>query len=113
MSDELHYGTILALSARIKAGELSPVTLTEAMLERIAALDGRLKSYATVMAEQAMAEARAAEAEIAAGGYRGQLHGIPVAVKDLCYTKGVRTMGGCAVLVDHVPAFDATVVRRF
>ncbi|MBT4488282.1 MAG: amidase, partial [Rhodospirillaceae bacterium] len=113
MSEELHYGTILELSARIKAGELSPVTLTEAMLNRIAALDGRLKSYATVMADQAMVEARAAEAEIAAGRYRGKLHGIPVAVKDLCYTKGVRTMGGCAVLADHVPAFDATVVRRF
>ncbi len=84
MSDELHYGTILALSTRIEAGELSPVTLAEAMLNRIAALDGRLKSYATVMAERAMAEARAAEAEIAAGGYRGKLHGIPVAVKDLC-----------------------------
>ena len=113
MSDELHYGTILELSARIEAGALSPVSLTEAMLDRIAALDGRLKSYATVMADQAMAQARAAEAEIAAGGYRGKLHGIPVAVKDLCYTKGVRTMGGCAVLADHVPAFDATVVRRF
>ncbi len=113
MSDELHYGTILELSTRIEAGELSPVTLTESMLNRIAALDGRLKSYATVMADQAMAEARAAEAEITAGRYRGKLHGVPVAVKDLCYTKGVRTMGGCAVLADHVPTFDATVVRRF
>ena len=112
MSGELHYETILRLSARIEAGEVSPAALTEAMLERIAALDGRLKSYATVMADQAMAEARAAEAEIAAGRYRGKLHGIPVAVKDLCYTKGVRTMGGCAVLADHVPDFDATVVRR-
>lgn len=113
MSDNLHYGTILELSTRIEAGDLSPLTLTETMLNRIAALDGRLKSYATVMAEPALAAARAAELEIAAGRYRGKLHGIPVAVKDLCYTKGVRTMGGCAVLADHVPAFDATVVRRF
>ena len=113
MSDDLHYRTILELSTEIESGALSPVSLTEAMLDRIAALDGRLKSYATVMAEQAMEEARAAQAEIAAGRYRGPLHGIPVAVKDLCYTRGVRTMGGCAVLADHVPEFDATVVRRF
>ncbi|MBT3333537.1 MAG: Asp-tRNA(Asn)/Glu-tRNA(Gln) amidotransferase GatCAB subunit A, partial [Rhodospirillaceae bacterium] len=112
MTDELHYQTILNLSARIKSGDLSPVTLTEAMLARIETLDGRLKSYATVMAEQALAEAKAAAAEIAAGNYRGPLHGIPIAVKDLCYTKGTRTMGGLAVLADHVPDFDATVVTR-
>ncbi|MDP6872426.1 MAG: amidase [Alphaproteobacteria bacterium] len=112
MDDTLHYRTILELSSLIEAGELSPVTLTEAMLARIEALDGRLKSYATVMAESAMAEARAAEAEIAHGRYLGPLHGIPIAVKDLCYTAGVRTMGGCAVLAEHVPDYDATVVRR-
>lgn len=113
MTDDLHYQTILGLSSQIKSGDLSPVTLTETLLARIEALDGKLKSYATVMAESALAEARTAEAEIAAGRHRGPLHGIPIAVKDLCYTKGVRTMGGCAVLADHVPDFDATVVRRF
>jgi amidase len=60
-----------------------------------------------------MRQAKAAEAEIAKGRYRGPLHGVPVAVKDLCFTKGVRTMGGSAVMADHVPSFDATVVRRF
>ena len=113
MTDDLHYQTILGLSSQIKSGDLSPVTLTETLLARIEALDGKLKSYATVTAESALAEARTAEAEIAAGRHRGPLHGIPIAVKDLCYTKGVRTMGGCAVLADHVPDFDATVVRRF
>ena len=113
MTDALHYQTILELSSQIRSGDLSPLTLTEALLARIEALDGRLKSYATVMAESALAEARTAEVEIAAGRYLGPLHGIPIAVKDLCYTKGVRTMGGCAVLADHVPDFDATVVRRF
>lgn len=113
MTVDLHYQTIQELSSQIESGGLSPLTLTEAMLARIEALDGRLKSYATVMAESALAEARTAETEIAAGRYLGPLHGIPIAVKDLCYTKGVRTMGGCAVLADHVPDFDATVVRRF
>ena len=92
---------------------LSPVELTEAQLARIEAADGRLKSYATVMAESALAEARQAEAEIAAGEYRGPLHGVPIAVKDLCYTDGTRTMGGTKVLEDFVPDFDSTVVARF
>jgi amidase len=113
MTEPLHYQTITELSGLIKSREISPVEVTEAQLARIEALDGKLKSYATVMADQAMAEARAAEAEIAGGTYRGPLHGVPVAVKDLCYTTGVRTMGGTAVLADHVPDFDATVVTRF
>jgi amidase len=60
-----------------------------------------------------MQQAKAAESEIAKGRYRGPLHGVPVAVKDLCFTSGVRTMGGSAVMADHIPAFDATVVQRF
>jgi amidase len=80
------------------------------MVGRIEELDGRLKSYATLMADHAREAARRADREIGAGQYRGPLHGVPVAVKDLCYTKGVRTMGGCKVLADHVPDFDSTVV---
>ncbi|MFP6747028.1 MAG: amidase [Alphaproteobacteria bacterium] len=112
MTDDIHYQTIHQLATRIKAGEVSPVALMETILARIGALDGRLKSYATVMAETARAEARTAEDEIAQGRYLGPLHGIPIAVKDLCFTTGVRTMGGLAVLADHVPDFDATVVTR-
>ena len=82
------------------------------MLDRIADVDATLKSYATVMAEQALPAAQAAEREIRAGRYRGPLHGVPVAVKDLCCTKGVRTMGGTPVLEGFVPDFDATVVSR-
>jgi amidase len=100
------------IGRRITSRELSPVDLTERMLERIRKVDGTLKSYATVMAEQALAAAGAAEREIRAGKYRGPLHGVPIAVKDLCYTKGVRTMGGAAVLKDFVPDFDGTVVSR-
>lgn len=75
-------------------------------------VDGRLKSYATVMTEHALTAARIAEREIQSKKYRGPLHGIPIAVKDLCYTKGVRTMGGLGVLADFAPDYDATVVTK-
>ncbi len=100
------------MARRIGAREISPVAITQQMLARIAHVDPVLKSYATLMADQAMADARAAELEIQAGQYRGPLHGMPIGVKDLCYTKGVRTMGGTAVLRDFVPTFDATVVAK-
>ena len=113
MTDNLAYATIEELAPRIAAGDLSPVELTQMQLDRIEAADSRLKSYATVMADSALAEAQQAQDEIAAGNYRGPLHGIPIAVKDLCYTTGVRTMGGTKVLEDFVPDFDSTVVARF
>lgn len=112
-AEALCHATIEELAPRLAAGELSPVELTRAQLDRIRAVDGRLRSYATVMADTALAAARHAEQEIAAGRYRGPLHGIPVAVKDLCYTRGTRTMGGTRVLEDFVPDFDSTVVARF
>ena len=108
----LHYQTIAEVGARLQSREISPVELTQAILDRIKALDGDLKSYATVMTDSAMASARAAEAEIAAGNYRGGLHGVPIAVKDLCFTTGVATMGGTKALRDFVPDFDGTVVRK-
>ena len=108
----LHYQTIAEVGARLRSRELTPLELTTAILERIDALDGDLKSYATVMADSALASARVAEQEIAAGNYRGGLHGVPIAVKDLCFTTGVATMGGARVLRDFVPDFDGTVVRK-
>ncbi len=108
----LHYKTIAEVAALIQARELSPVELANATLDRIDALDGRLMSYATVMSDHAIAAARRAEREIAAGEYRGPLHGVPIAVKDLCFTARVRTMGGSKVYADHVPGFDSTVVAR-
>jgi amidase len=108
----VHYLGLSEVALLIGAGKISPVELTQRMLDRIRALDGRLHSYATVMADSAQAAARLAEREIRSGNYRGPLHGVPIAVKDLCYTKGVRTMGGMKVLRDFVPDFDATVVAK-
>jgi amidase len=108
----LHDLELTELAARIRTRELSPVTVTRALLDRIAAHDGALGSYALVMADAAMAQAEAAEAEIAAGRYRGPLHGVPIAVKDLCWTKGAPTAAGMAVHKDFRPDEDATVVRR-
>jgi amidase len=111
-SADLPYLTLTDVSRRIQSRELSPVDLTQRMLDRIAAVDSRLKSYATVMRDEALAAARAADQEIRGGKYRGPLHGVPLGVKDLCYTKGVRTMGGTKVRENFVPDFDATVVAR-
>jgi amidase len=108
----LHFLSLRDVARLVESRELSPVELTRALLDRIEATDGGLKSYATVMSEQAMVAARTAEREIQGGTYRGVLHGVPVAVKDLCYTTGVRTMGGMAVRADFVPDHDATVVSR-
>jgi amidase len=108
----MHYKTIFELAPLIESGELSPVELTQSQLDRIGDLDGKLKSYATVTADLALEQAKQAEREIAAGNYRGKLHGIPIAVKDLCNTAGIRTMGGSAVFADNVPDFDATVVTK-
>ena len=108
----LHFKTITEIAESIKAKHISPVEVTTAILDRIDQLDSNLKSYATVMADHAIMAAQKAETEITSGMYRGPLHGVPVAVKDLCFTKGVRTMGGTQVLAEHIPDFDSTVVAK-
>ena len=112
MAEPLHYLTIAEAARLIAARELSPVELTRAHLERIDALDGGLKAYVTVSADAALAEARAAEREIADGALRGPLHGVPLAYKDLFDTAGVRTTAGSKLWADRVPGADATVVAR-
>jgi aspartyl-tRNA(Asn)/glutamyl-tRNA(Gln) amidotransferase subunit A len=109
---DLAFAGIAELAPRIAAGEVSPVALTEAALARIEALDPALNAFMTVTAERALAAARDAEAEIAEGRYRGPLHGVPLAVKDLFATAGVRTTGGSKLLADWVPDHDATVIER-
>jgi amidase len=112
IEDSLHFASLLDMARLIESRQLSPVEVTRYMLDRIETVDGRLKSYATVMADGAIEAARKAEQEIAGGSYRGPLHGVPVAVKDLCFTAGARTMGGTGVFKDFVPAYDGTVVSR-
>ena len=109
---ELYYLTIAEAGALLRERKLSPVELTQAFLDRIDELDPKLEAYITVLHEEALAEARAAEAEIARGRYRGPMHGIPIALKDLYDTKGVRTTSGSRVMADRVPAEDATTTAR-
>jgi len=108
---ELGFLGIADLSPRLAARRLSPVELCEALLRRCARLEPTLNAFITLSPERILADARAAERELGAGRVRGPLHGVPVAVKDLCRTRGERTTGGSRVL-DHVPDEDATVVAR-
>src|SRR5881628_2073993 len=109
---DLSYLSLTDAAALIKALRLSPVELTQALLDRIDRLDGRIGAFITVTREEALRSAREAEREIAAGRYRGPLHGIPFGVKDTHYTKGIRTTANTPVLLDFVPGFDATVVAK-
>jgi len=104
--------TIVALAPRLRRKEVSPIELTRDCLDRIEKLNPALNAFITVTAESALAEARAAEIEISRGNWRGPLHGIPIAIKDLIDTAGTRTTAASALFEHRVPAEDAEVVRR-
>ncbi len=104
--------TIAEVAPRVARGEVKSETLTEACLSRIEALNPKLNAFITVMADEALQAARAADKDIAGGRYRGPLHGIPVSLKDLVDLKGVRTSAGSLVRADHVAAIDAVVTAR-
>ena len=106
------YLTIAEAAKLIQQRELSPVELVESRLARIEKLDGKLHSFIRVLADTARAEARAAESEIAAGKYRGPLHGIPLGLKDIYETAGIPTTGHSKVMQDHVPKADAFSVKK-
>lgn len=105
-------GSIAEASGLIRSGALSPVALTAAMLERIERLDPVLNSFNLVCAERALESAREAEAEIAAGRYRGPLHGIPIGIKDLLDVAGLPTTCAMTILADNIGRQNATVVAN-
>ena len=100
------------LAGLIRNKVVSPVEVTETILARIERLNGWLGAYCTVTAEQALIAARVAEASVMRGDPLGPLHGVPVSVKDLTYTKGIRTARGSRLWADYVPDEDAPVVER-
>jgi aspartyl-tRNA(Asn)/glutamyl-tRNA(Gln) amidotransferase subunit A len=104
--------TIVELAPRLRRKEVSPVEVTRACLKRIEELNPTLNAFITVTAESALAEARTAETEITRGDWRGPLHGVPVALKDLIDTAGVRTTAASALFERRVPTEDAEVVQR-
>jgi amidase len=109
---DLHYATLLEVADAIKARKFSPVELTRSLLKRVEKLEPQLHSYARVTPELALSQAAQAEQEIMNGKYRGPLHGVSIAVKDICYTAGITTAAGTAIHAHYVPKFDATVVKR-
>ena len=104
--------SILETGALLRKGSVSPVELTTHCLARIEKLNPKLNAFITVTAESALAEARQAEAEIRCGNWRGPLHGIPIALKDLIDTAGIRTTAASLLFKDRIPTEDAEVVRR-
>ena len=108
----LHYLTVSELGGRYRDGSLSPVTVTEHLIERIDRLDPKLGAFRTVTRERALGEARAAEAALRAGQDLGPLHGIPYVAKDLFNVKGEATMAGTRLLEDNVADADCHVVRK-
>jgi aspartyl-tRNA(Asn)/glutamyl-tRNA(Gln) amidotransferase subunit A len=112
MATELHDLSIAELSGLISARKLSPVELVEALIRRIEQYDGQTRAFITRTFDLARQQARRAEAEIAAGGPRGSLHGIPFALKDIYDTKGILTSAHSRIFSDRIPDEDATATRK-
>ncbi|MDH3641716.1 MAG: amidase [Gammaproteobacteria bacterium] len=110
--NDLHYASLNEVCARMKSGELSALQVTETMLERIGEVDERLKSYVMVLSDEARAAAERLDKDRAEGKPLGALHGVPIALKDLLFTRGIATASGTMVMRDHIPDEDATVVTR-
>ena len=111
-NDDLAFTSTTELRALIASGQVSPVEVTELYLSRIDRLDSRLNSYLTVTADHAIDSARRAEAAVARGDALGPLHGVPISIKDLELTRGIRTTGGSLAFRDRVPDEDSIVVER-
>ncbi len=111
-TDNLSYLTVSEASALLHAKKLSPVELTQAIVKRIEQVNPQLHAYVTLVTEQALAAAAQAEKDIMADHWRGPLHGIPIALKDLVETKGIRTTASSKVLADNIPDSTATVAEK-
>jgi aspartyl-tRNA(Asn)/glutamyl-tRNA(Gln) amidotransferase subunit A len=109
---DLHTLTLAEAAKLIEKRKLSPLEFTDALLQRVTALDPQLNAFITVTADLARKQAKQAEKEIAQGKYRGPLHGIPVGLKDIYNTKGILTSGGSKICIDNIPAQDATTARK-
>jgi amidase len=112
MDADLSLATLTEVAHLIESRAVSPVELLDAQLAAIAVRDPALHAYVTLLSDEARAAAERAEREITGGSYRGPLHGVPVAVKDLCFTRGIRTTCGSDLLERFVPDRDAHVVRK-
>ena len=112
-NESIAMGGLLEVSQLVKNGEISSTEVTRTILERIERLNPEYKIFNTVSGDLAMEQARAADTEIQSGKYRGPLHGLPVAVKDIIDTAGVRTTYGSGLFREHVPSEDATVIQKF
>ena len=111
-TEEFAFTSIAELAPLIQKKEVSPLEVTQAHLDRIDRLNDEYLAYLTILKDAALAAARSAEQEIVNGQYRGPLHGIPIALKDLFAVKGVRMTCGSKILADHIAESDATVVTR-
>src|SRR5262244_1373044 len=109
-SEEIHYLSVTELAKRIEAKKLSPVELTQLYLDRSEKFGPRLNAYARLTPDLALSQAKAAEKEIQRGHYRGPLHGIPYAAKDLLAVKGVPTSWGAKPYANQIFDYDATVI---
>jgi aspartyl-tRNA(Asn)/glutamyl-tRNA(Gln) amidotransferase subunit A len=112
MAKELWYLSVQELGALLRKREVSATEVAQSFLERIARLDPKIHAYLTVAASEALEAARRCDWELISGVDRGPLHGIPLAVKDLVDTAGIRTTSGSRILADRVPQQDATAVAR-
>ena len=112
MPTDIHFLAATELAELIRTREISPVEAATAMLARIKTVDPALHSYARLTEELALSQAKTAEDELMAGRVRGPLHGVPIAVKDNCFTKGIVSANGMAIRAEFRPDHDATVVAR-
>ncbi len=109
-NNDIHYNNISDLASKLYQKQISPVELTQAYLKRIESFDDTLRSFITVVKEDAISRAKEMEKTIHSGNYIGPLHGIPIAVKDIIFTRGILTTAGSKILSTHMPKEDSSII---